>query len=311
MRRVVVLAAALVGALLLFAPAAVAADPATDAGRVVISVRGDVTLPQDESADTIVVVDGVATIAGDVGTLVIVEGSAIMDGAQAGTVWAVRSQVELGAGTVVTGEVMTLDSAVHQVGDATVQGGVNDMAARLVGIGAVLAPAFVLFWLGAGLATLVAGLLLAGLASRQIRMAEEVITRRPLRTFAAGLLGVVVFPIVAVLLMVTVVGAPLGIGVLFGLWPLLAYVGYLVAGIWIGEWLLNRSQTPTPRERPYLAAVIGLVVLQLVGVVPVLGIVSAIASLLGFGAVLVLAWRTLTPGPAGTQPLPMPTPLAG
>ena len=88
--------------------------------------------------------------------------------------------------------------------------------------------------------------------------------------------------------MITVVGAPLGLGILFGLWPLLAYVGYLVAGIWIGEWLLNRSRASTPRERPYLAAVIGLVVLQLVGVVPVLGIVSAIASLFGFGAVLVL-----------------------
>ena len=311
MRRVVVLAAAFAAALLLIAPATLAADPAAGEGRVLVSVNGDVTLPPDQSAETIVVVDGVATIAGDVDTLVIVEGSAVLDGAQAGTIWAVRSQVELGAGTIVTGEVMTLDSAVQQVGDATVQGGVNDMAGRLIAIGAVLAPAFLLFWLGAGLATLVAGLLLAGLASRQVREAEAAIRSQPVATFAAGLLGLVVFPIVAVLLMISIVGAPLGLGILFGLWPLLAYIGYLVAGIWIGEWLLNRSQAPRPRERPYLAAVIGLVVLQLVGVVPVLGIVSAIASLFGFGAVLVLAWRTLTSSRGGTQPLPAPSPVAG
>ena len=179
MRRVVVLAAALAAALLLIAPATLAADPAAGEGRVLVSVNGDVTLPPDQTAETIVVVDGVATIAGDVDTLVIVEGSAVLDGATAGTIWAVRSQVELGAGTIVTGEVMTLDSAVHQVGDATVQGGVTDMAGRLIAIGAFLAPAFLLFWLGAGLATLVAGLLLAGLASRQVRMAEAAIRSQP------------------------------------------------------------------------------------------------------------------------------------
>ena len=311
MKRTIGLAVALAAAFLILAPVALAADPATEQGRVLISVRGDVTLPAGETADTIVVVDGAATIAGDVGTLVVVDGSATLEGAQAATIWAVRSDVELLPGTVVTGEVMTLDSAVHQVGDAAVQGGVTDAAGRLFAIGAVLAPAFILFWLGFALATIVAGLLLAGLASRQIRMAEQVISGEPVLTFAVGLLGLIVFPIAAVLLMVTIVGAPLGLGLLFGLWPLLAYVGYLVAGIFIGEWLLNRSQAVRPREHPYLAAVIGLVLLQLVGIVPVLGIVSAIASLLGFGAILVLAWRTLTSGRARTQPMAAPAPMPG
>jgi hypothetical protein len=174
-----------------------------------------------------------------------------------------------------------------------------------------LAPAFILFWLGFGLATIVAGLLLAGLASRQVRSAELVIAREPAPAFLVGLLGLIVFPIVAVLLMITIVGAPLGLGVMFLLWPLLAFVGYLVAGIYVGEWLLNRSTRAPVRERPYLAAVIGLVVLQLIGMVPVVGIVSAIASVFGFGAVLILAWRTLTAGRAGTQPVAAPAPLPG
>jgi hypothetical protein len=311
MRRIVAIAVILAAALLAFAPVALAADPATSEGRVLVSVRGDVTLPAGETADTVVVVDGAATIAGDVKTLVVVEGSATLDGAQVGTIWAARSDVELGPGTVVSGEVVTLDSPVHQVGNATVQGGVTDMAGRLFALGAFLAPAILLFWLGAGLATLVAGLLLAGLASRQVRSAELEITREPVAAFLVGLFGLIVFPIAAVLLMVTIVGAPLGLGVMFLLWPLLAYVGYLVAGIFVGEWLLDRSPGAPARERPYLAAVVGLVVLQLIGIVPVVGIVSAIASVFGFGAVLVLGWRTLTSGRAGTQVVAAPAPLPG
>ena len=66
------------------------------------------------------------------------------------------------------------------------------MAGRLIAIGAFLAPAFLLFWLGAGLATPVAGLLLAGWPVA-IRMAEAAIRSQPAATFAAGLLGLVVF----------------------------------------------------------------------------------------------------------------------
>ena len=65
------------------------------------------------------------------------------------------------------------------------------------------------------------------------------------------------------------------------------------------------------RERPYLAAVIGLLILQALSLVPVLGIVSALVSLFGFGAVMLLAWRTLRAGGgtqvavAGVTPAPM------
>jgi hypothetical protein len=311
MRRIITVAFALAIATLGLVPAALAAEPLTDQGRVLVSVGGDVTLPAGDRADLVVVVNGAATIAGDVRTLVIVEGSATLEGARAGTVWAIRSDVELGRGTVVSGDVRTLDSPVHMVGNATVQGEVSDIQASLFAIGAVLAPAFLLFWLGMGLALIIAGLLLAGLASRQVRMAEQVISREPALTFLVGLLGLVVFPFAAVLMMITIIGAPLGLGVMFGLWPLLAFVGYLVAGIWIGDWLLARGEAPKTRERPYLAAVIGLVLLGLVGLVPIVSIVNAIASLFGFGAVLLVAWRVLTAGRTGAQPVAAPAPMAG
>jgi hypothetical protein len=311
MKRILAITGAMVFAMLLLAPVALAADPMPETGRVVISTQGDITIPAGEQADVVMVVNGTATIEGEVNTIVAVDGAVDLTGARTETIVAVRSPVTVGEGTVVLGDVVQLDSVVRQVGSGEVLGQVTDMRASLIGIGAVLAPALILLWIGFGLATIVAGLLLAGLAGRQVRAAEALISREPVLTFAVGILGLVVIPVVAVLLMITVIGAPLGVGILLGLWPLVAFVGYLVAGIWIGDWVLHRVEPATIRARPFLAAVIGILILQVLALVPVLGIVAMIASLFGFGAVLLLAWRTLRYGAApqttihGAAPAPM------
>jgi hypothetical protein len=115
-----------------------------------------------------------------------------------------------------------------------------------------------------------------------------------------------------VLLMISILGAPLGLGILFMAWPFVAYLGYLVAGTWVGDWILARVDAGKVRERPYLASVLGLVILQVVGIIPIVGLVSAFASLLGFGAVLLAGWRTLRGGTGTVMPtgLPAPTPIA-
>jgi hypothetical protein len=313
MNRILAIAGAMLVVLLFLVPVALAADSMPQTGRVVISTQGDVTIPAGEQADVVVVVNGTATIAGEVNTIVAIDGAANLTGARAETVIAIRSSVNLGDGTVVLGDVMTLDSLVQQSGNTEVLGEVGDMQASLIGLGAVLAPALILLWIGFGLAVIVAGLLLAGVAGRQVRAAEGLISHEPAMSFVAGILGLVVIPIVAFLLIVTVIGAPLGVGILIELWPLIAFAGYLVAGIWIGDWILHRMQPTVVRERPFLAAVIGILVLQALAIVPVLGIVAMIVSLFGFGAVVLLVWRTLRSGTApqatitGPAPAPMPS----
>jgi hypothetical protein len=311
MKRILAIAGAMLITMLFLAPAALAADPLRHAGRVLISTGGDVTIPAGEQADVVVVVNGSATIAGEVNTIVAVDGAANLTGARTETVIAIRSPVNLGEGTVVLGDVMKVDSVVQQFGDAEVLGEVKDMQASLLGPGAVLAPALILLWIGFGVAMIVAGLLLAGVAGRQVRAAEALISDEPVLTLVAGVLGMVVIPLAAFLLIVTVIGAPLGAGILIALWPLVAFVGYLVAGIWIGDWVLHRMQPAVIRERPFLAAASGVLILQALGLVPVLGIVAMFASLFGFGAVVLLAWRTLRSGTApqttvvGAAPAPM------
>jgi hypothetical protein len=313
MKRIAGMVGAILIALFLAVPAAVAADPLPNSGRVLIVTEGDVTIPAGDQADLVLVVNGTAHIAGTVNTVIAIDGGIEMTGALSETVVSVRSPVTLGPGTVVTGDVMELDALVHQLGNAEVMGDVTDITAGLVGFSAVLVPALILFWLGFALATLVAALFLAALAARQVRAAESIISREPLPAFLVGLVGVILVPVLAIVLMITVIGAPLGFAILIGAWPLVAFVGYLVAAIWVGDWILRQTDSAQVRERPYLAAFLGIVVLGIVGLVPILNLLTAIFSILGFGAVLMLGWRTLRGSGPISQPLagPLPAPATG
>lgn len=304
MRRLFAAAAA-VALLLTFTPAVLAADTFTHTGRVLMAFGGDVTVPAGEHADAVIVVQGTATIAGDVNAIVVIDGTAVLTGARAESVVAVRSPVTLGAGTVVTGDVLTLDSAVARVDGASVGGDVKDMTSSLVGVGFILGPALLLITLGFALVGIAAALALAALAARQVRAAGELIRREPAMTFAAGIVGAVVPPIAAVLAMITVVGIPIGVIFLLCVWPAVAFIGYLVAAIWIGEWILARINPAYAARRPYAAAILGVLVLAVFSVVP---LVTAVASLFGFGAVILLGWRTWRGGqdvaayPSGAAP---------
>jgi hypothetical protein len=275
-----------------------AAEELPHTGRVLVSVDGDVSLPAGEHADVVVVVGGTATVMGEVNTIFAVDGVVELVAGTAETIVAVRSPVNLRTDSVVLGDVRTLDSAVQQFGSAEVAGSVRDLGPDLVGVGFVLAPAFLLFAIGFWVATLVAALALAALAARQVRATEALISRDPVPTLLAGLGGLIVPPILAVLAMITIVGAPLGLGLLLGAWPLAAFVGYLVAAIWIGDWLLARSAEPKERARPYLAATIGVIVLAVASIVP---LVTGIASLFGLGAIVLLGWRTFTGRPSASR----------
>jgi len=95
-----------------------------------------------------------------------------------------------------------------------------------------------------------------------------------------------------------VIGIPTGIGLLVVIWPAVAFIGYVVAAIWLGEWLLSRRAGATPAERPYRAAVIGLLVAFVIGFVPT---ATAVLSIFGLGAVVLVAGRTMH----GGAPQPM------
>jgi hypothetical protein len=274
------------------APVALAADESlAHSGRVLMAFGGDISVPAGEQADVVFVANGDADIAGTVNTLTVIEGSATVHGATVEDIIVISGTLALEDGAEVIGNVRSIESTVTQADDVVIGGEIKGLDAELLAVGAFLAPAMILFAIGMALASVVAGLLLAAVGARQVRAAERVIAAEPLKAFGVGLLGVIVIPILAILAMVTIVGAPLGLGVLLGFLPLLAFVGFLVAGIFLGEEILGTRKEPAAAH-PYTAALLGILVLQVIGIVPFVGgLVTGVASLLGFGAILILAWR--------------------
>jgi hypothetical protein len=273
-----------------------AEDAVEPTGRFVLVIGGDVDVASDERADTVIVIGGDATVAGTVDTLVVVDGTATLTGATVDSLTVVASTAQLDAATTVTGDVYHLNSTIDAAEGSAVGGDVRDVTTDVGAFALFLGAAAILLWIGFALATIVVGLLVAGLASRQVRSATALISRSPGRTFLTGLLAVVVPPLLAIVAFATLVGIPAGLGLLFVLWPALAFVGYLVAAIWLGEWLLYRNRPESERpDRPYLAVVVGLIVGFVIGLVP---LVTPVISVFGLGAVVLAAWRTLRNPPA-------------
>jgi hypothetical protein len=306
-KKLLVLLAALVLSVGLAGIVAADEGELSTTGRVVFVTGGDVEVGADEQADAVVVISGDVDIAGTVNGLLVVDGTATTHpGATIDTIGVVNGTVDLAAGTTVLGDVLQLSSAVHGAENAVIGGSVKDIAGDVAGFAIFMGVAALAMWVGIGIATILAGLLIAGLAGRQARTAAALIRERPGTTFLVGLLAMVVTPVVAGLAMVTIVGIPAGFGLLLVIWPAAAFIGYIVAAIWLGQWLLGRREGTAAAERPYAAATVGLLAAFVIGLIP---IVTAILSLFGLGAVVLAAWRTvrgtgLTPRLAQTQPTP-------
>jgi hypothetical protein len=261
---------------------------------------GDVEIASNERADLLVVIDGNARVSGTVNTLVVVEGTATVVDATLENLTVINGSAHLAAGTSIADDVLQFGSEIDRGAGVEIGGSIKNIAGDVASFGIFIGFAVLAIWIGFGIATLIAGLLVAGLAARQVRVATELIRREPGKTALVGILSLIVLPVMAILAMATIIGLPAGLGLLVVVLPAVAFIGYIVAAIWLGEWLLGRREGAVRADRPYAAATIGLIVAFVLGLVP---LVSAVLSLLGFGAVVLAAWRTLRGGGMGQAAL--------
>jgi hypothetical protein len=302
MHRIFALVAAAAILLGLAAPVALAADPGPTERSVVVAIAHDADVAAGDHVGTLVVVRGNASVAGSVDNLVIVDGTATVAGAgaTAGDITVVNGTANLGTGSIVTGDVRTFEGTYTQAADAVIEGTARSFEANVAAFAILLIPLFIALFVGFAIATVVAALFVAAFAARQVRDAEALISHEPGQVLVAGLIGSFVLPILALLVTATVVGAPIGLGALLVVLPALAFLGWIVAAIWVGDWLLGRTRGTYDAKRPYLAAVVGVLVLAIASIVP---FVSAIATVFGYGALLVMGWRILRP-PTATPDAP-------
>jgi hypothetical protein len=137
-----------------------------------------------------------------------------------------------------------------------------------------------------GASALIAGLFLLWLGRGGVERVVDEIIDSPGASGLWGLATLILLPLIAALLALTVFGLPVGVVALLAL-PLLLLLGFATTGFGIGEWLFNRLGDPRSSGQRALQLLGGLTILVLLGLIPLAGpIVLGLAGITGLGALL-------------------------
>jgi hypothetical protein len=307
MRTLIRTCLALVAAVLLVLAAAPAAGAQADDDRPdsIVVVTGRAEVPEGDDVDNVVIADGDAVVAGTVRERVVAfNGDVLVTGTVEDEVLAFNGRVTVRDGGVVEGDVVSRKRPIEE-GGGSVEGSWERWNATNWNQAAGLATRLAL-WLAVSISVLLLGLILGLLAPRAVRAVDEARIGAGLGPVIGwGLLLTIGLPIVAVLALVTVVAAPLGLGVLLAL-GLVYFIGYTTAAWLLGRRIARRAGT-------FVAFLVGWAILRVVALIPVLGgLTWFVAVVIGLGALVTAGHRarrreTPTGLHATAPPAPAPT----
>ena len=289
--RLALLALAFVVAALALAPPALAQTVSEPDTQVVLSGRAEVRA--GERVETVVILDGPAVIDGHVeGAVVALNGDIQVSGTVEDAVVAVNGRATILAGARVGGDVVSSKAPQVDPG-ATVDGDTRTVRFSFRALGVVF---WLAWWVAVTISLLVIGMVLLAVVPAAMAAAYRVARHEAVPALGWGLLVAVVLPVASVLVMLTIVGIPIGLLGLLSL-VLLYAVGYVVGALAVGRLMVKE-----PASR-YLAFVVGLVVVRLVGLVPAIGgLVTFLVAAYGLGAVVLAGGRTArSRGPVTTD----------
>ena len=298
-RRVLLIAgAAVLLSCLAASPAFAQAKDAADDNADQIVMTGRLVVSADETVDTAVIFNGPALVEGTVReSLVVLNGDAEVTGTVQEDVIVLNGDLVIRSGAEVGGDLVT--KSTPQVEDgATVRGEQKSVATEFkideVGFGGR-----VVWWVAYSVSVLILGLLLLVFAPQLFPSVRETARTRlgPSIGWGAGLFFLL--PIGSVLLLITVVGLPLGIFLLLAL-AFIYTLGYVVATLAVGNMILRSS------SNRFVVFLVGWVGLRLVALIPFLGgWLWLLGCIWGLGLLALAIHRRATDTPAPAMP-PMP-----
>src|SRR5215212_5369866 len=272
---------------LLLTPVRVLAREKTD--DVYVRVNGTVDLAAGESVDTLLAVDSEARVAGTVrDTLVIVNQTATVSGDVGRDVIVANGTLRLEPAAHIGGDVVLINGQLSQADGAEIVGKVVERSGATIGAEFSRATAAVSFiaWLRMTLLVVVVALGWAAVGGRQLSDVAGLLGARPGLAAVAAVIFWIVIPIIAFIAFITVIGIPIGIALLLVILPLLWGLGYVTTGTRLGFFLADLRHATPDLAHPYFEAVLGVVIFQLIGLIPIVGgIVVALAGLFGAGAI--------------------------
>ena len=122
----------------------------------------------------------------------------------------------------------------------------------------------------------------------------------PLKSLVLGISVLLIVPLLIVILLLTVIGIPLALAVI-PLFPLVVLLGYVVAGVFLGDWLLAlvRRRKTAGRVLRFFSVVISLGLLTWVATFEYGSWAILLALVLGLGAFALQLYRTYKGGAPG------------
>jgi hypothetical protein len=253
-----------------------------DEAFVVLSGAADV--PRGRQVGDLVVFHGSSTVDGTVnGSLTAFDAPVTISGRVNGDVVVFNGGVELASGANVTGDVVSQKDPIVASG-ATIGGTTRRVQTKVdwEGFGWVGRLAW---WLAVSFSTLLIGLALLWLIGRGATGVVDTGRSRIGPSIGFGLLAFFGLPILAIIALVTIVGIPLGLGVLAAL-ALIYTLGYSASAWIIGRRIL-RTGTPW-----VVAFLLGWGILRVLALIPIIsGLIWFAAVVFGLGALTVTIWQ--------------------
>jgi hypothetical protein len=266
-----------------------------------VILNGRAVVPAGETVGSVTIFNGPAVIEGTVrDSVVVFNGDTEIAGTVGQDVVSFNGDVLIRSGAEVAGDLVTSSSPKIEQG-ATVRGSQQNVATRFdledFGLASRIA-----WWIGVTVSTIILGMALLLFAPRAAESLEMVVRDRFGSSIAWGVGLLFLLPIVAIIALVTIVALPLGLALLAGL-GLLYMVGYVAATFVVGRLIIK------PPQSPYLAFLVGWIILRLLALIPVVGgIIWVLASAWGLGLLAVAARREGTLSRERVVEAPPPTP---
>ncbi len=141
------------------------------------------------------------------------------------------------------------------------------------------------------LSILLIGLLMVRFTGNTTIRVSDTIATQILKSLGSGVLLLIAIPLIAMILMITVIGIPLGLIVLFA-YIVILYISKIFVGLAIGRRIVTYAKKEI--SSPYWHLVVGLIVIAFATRIPLVGfLISLIVILAGLGA-LVMTWKSMS-----------------
>jgi hypothetical protein len=248
---------------------------------------GRVEIEQGAALKDTAIAGGRVTVKGPVdGNLRVAGGHVTLDGPVSGDASVAAGTLELGPNARIDGKLTYRGEQLDRDPAAQVKGGVvrKERGHSWSGGGWGRGIAWAVWTLG----LMVIAAIIAGALPGAARRMQDELRTRPWLASLFGIVALICIPIAAVLVMITVIGIPVGLLALIGYFALLV-IGYVTTSVVVGGLLLDRFKSDTAAQTAWRvgAAVLAMLVIASLARVPLVGgLVALVALVVGVGVIV-------------------------